>query len=218
MDRDEDSSKEPVAQTKGSDSRATEAAVDDDLVDAELARAVEAGSADAEARFAARFLPTLVFYLRRRRDVRDDEVDDLAQETLVLTLKKLRSGGLDRPERLGAFVRHTAVNLLIAARRKTKRQQALLEFGQDSVVPSEPDDLATGMLLRARVDAVRAAIESLPTQRDRDILRAYYVQELDKPVICDLLGIDARHFDRVISRARSRFRLAWQATDKDTKW
>ena len=53
---------------------------------------------------------------------------------------------------------------------------------------------------------MRALIEELPTPRDREILMGVYVREEDKDEICARLGIDSTHFNRVLFRAKQRFR------------
>ena len=45
-------------------------------------------------------------------------------------------------------------------------------------------------------------------KRDREILRRFYVEEEDKDSICKDLKIDGTHFNRVLFRAKARFREA----------
>jgi len=49
-------------------------------------------------------------------------------------------------------------------------------------------------------------IEQMKVPRDREILYRFYVRDQGKPLICDALDLSNAHFDRVINRARNRFR------------
>jgi RNA polymerase sigma-70 factor (ECF subfamily) len=53
---------------------------------------------------------------------------------------------------------------------------------------------------------VRELIAELPTERDRLIVKRFYLDEEDKGVICDELGLSPLHFDKVIFRARQRMK------------
>ena len=46
----------------------------------------------------------------------------------------------------------------------------------------------------------------MTVKRDRDLLLRYYVHEEEKPEICRALGLDSLHFNRVLYRAKQRFR------------
>ena len=43
-------------------------------------------------------------------------------------------------------------------------------------------------------------------KRDREILRRFYVEDQDKEDICRALNLDSLHFNRVLFRAKKRFR------------
>ena len=53
---------------------------------------------------------------------------------------------------------------------------------------------------------VARLLEELGVSRDREILRRYYVDEADKAQICGELDISPTHFNRVLFRAKQRFR------------
>ena len=46
----------------------------------------------------------------------------------------------------------------------------------------------------------------MPVKRDREILTRFYVEDQDKDEICTALNLDSLHFNRVLFRARKRFR------------
>jgi hypothetical protein len=64
---------------------------------------------------------------------------------------------------------------------------------------------------RDQVDRVRRTLEGLSTERDRDVLRRFYLTADDKDCICADLGLTRLQFNRVLYRARERFRELWLA-------
>ena len=53
---------------------------------------------------------------------------------------------------------------------------------------------------------VRELLQELKMPRDREILLRFYVQEADKEEICSELDVSPEHFNRVLFRAKNRFR------------
>jgi len=54
---------------------------------------------------------------------------------------------------------------------------------------------------------VRRLLQDLGSSRDREILVRYYLDEEDKLHLCESLALTGPQFDRVIYRARDRFRM-----------
>jgi hypothetical protein len=60
---------------------------------------------------------------------------------------------------------------------------------------------------RARwAQAAQSMLKEMPTARDRDLLVRFYLNDESKEAICASLGLSDEHFNRVIFRARNRFR------------
>ena len=57
---------------------------------------------------------------------------------------------------------------------------------------------------------MQQVLSELSTPRDRLILFRYYIAEDDRDAICADLGISRVHFNRVLFRARERFRDLYQ--------
>lgn len=53
---------------------------------------------------------------------------------------------------------------------------------------------------------MRTLIGELGTERDRQILFRFYVAEHEKATICADLDLDLVHFNKVLFRAKQRFR------------
>ena len=174
-------------------------------VAADLARRIAAGNAAAETELVQRYSRGLL-YLLRRLGASPELADDLHQETFRIVLERLRGRGIEDPAGLAAFLRATARNLLIAERRRTARRRT--EADDEGLARTEhpaPSQLSA-VLLDEEAETVRRLISELPTDRDRQVLLRFYVAEEDKESICADLGLDSLHFNRVLFRARQRFK------------
>jgi len=58
---------------------------------------------------------------------------------------------------------------------------------------------------------VRQVLEELGTERDREILRRFYLSSEDKEEICKDWGLSSLQFNRVLCRARERYRELYEA-------
>lgn len=172
---------------------------------AQLVADIRAGDTDAETRLVRRFDAPLMELLTARSGDRN-LAEDLRQETLRIVIERLRGRGIDDPERLPAFVCQTARNLLIAHRRKDARRRTTSDT---TVVELQRDEHAAPArdYDRERTAAVVAELlAELRQERDREILRRFYVLDQPKADVCDTLDLSPQHFDRVLHRARRRFR------------
>ena len=109
-----------------------------------------------------------------------DTADDLFQDTFAIVIRKIRRDGLLDPSKLAAYVHRTAHNVYIGWVRKESRRNTQPDSDAISVVPAE-SDLALDIILREeRANAVRQLIDELSTERDRQILKLYYLQDQEK--------------------------------------
>jgi RNA polymerase sigma-70 factor (ECF subfamily) len=180
-----------------------------DPVEAEVAtdlvRRIAAGDSSAEGELVQRYSRGLL-YLLRHLGAPPDLADDLHQETFRIVLERLRRRGLDDPAGLAGFLRGTARNLMTAERRKTARRRTDADEEKlEQVVHPSPGQLSS-VLLDEEAAIVRKLIGELPTERDRQLLLRFYVAEEDKESICADLALEPLHFNRVLFRARQRFK------------
>lgn len=170
----------------------------------ELTNRIQAGSRSAEAEFAETYSRSLmILLLNKTRDL--DSAKDCCQQTLMITLTKIRAGRISRPESLPSFLRHTAVNVAITYYRKEKRFTQLSDrFFSMIVAPgntaARDKDFDTVRLM------LNDALDLLPVERDREVLQRLYLQEEDRTLIQRDLGLSSAHFDRVVYRAKKRLR------------
>jgi RNA polymerase sigma-70 factor (ECF subfamily) len=172
---------------------------------ADLVERIRRGDATAEEQLARRYGPKLEYILRRR--AREPSLAaDLRQEALIIAIERLRDTGLQEPDKLAAFLHQTAVNLAIGEARTYYRRNTWPNADAiDRAATSEP--LLSDRIERAELAGlVRQLLGELNQPRDRDILRRFYLGEESKERICAALGLTAAHFDRVLYRARKRFR------------
>lgn len=170
----------------------------------ELAQLIYAGDERAEAELFTRFGTGIVQILLRVTGS-PATAEDLCQETLIVTLQRLRSKPLEDPSRLAAFVAQTARNLALAERRKERRRRT----DTDSDAISEVPDLALGQENQAQRDllaaTVRKLLRELRSERDRLLLVRYYLKGEDRTEICRDLEITETMFNVALFRARARF-------------
>jgi len=171
----------------------------------ELVERIRRGDVVAEELLARRYGPKLEFILRRH--AREPSLAaDLRQEALIVVIERLRSDGLDEPEKLAAFLYQTAINLARGEARTYFHRNTHPDFEAiDRAATAEP--LLADLLERAELGRiVRTLLGELGQQRDREILRRFYLRDENKHDICTALELSAAHFDRVLYRARQRFR------------
>lgn len=182
-------------------------------VSADLVRRIGRGDRSAEHEMIERYGRGLL-YLLKRRTADAELAKDLRQEAYVVAIEKLRTSSIDDPERLGAYLRGIAVNLVIAEQRKTKRRAtspdlAAIDAASDNR-PGPGDSLSRAQLAAV----VRTLLDELPVERDREVLVRLYLMDQDRERVCDALGIDASHFNRVLFRAKQRFKALLMQTEK----
>jgi RNA polymerase sigma-70 factor (ECF subfamily) len=181
-------------------------------VAAELAARIGRGDRSAEDAMVRRYGAGLLYLLKRR--TRDPQLAlDLRQDTFQVALEKLRGARLEEPERLAAYLRGIALNLWVAQQRKNVRRAT--EVDSDAVEAAADD--SGGPFANVSREQVREAVgvllRELQTARDREILTRLFIRDEDKTSICDALGVDAAHFNRVLFRAKQRFRELVLRTD-----
>ena len=163
------------------------------------------GDQQAETELVERYNRGLRFLLRRK--TRDRQAaEDFLQETWALALEKLRGPGIADPARLAGYLSGIANNLVNSDVRRLNRQRTSVST---EIIDLIADDSSSPFSEVSRAEVcrhVRALLDELNVERDREILRRFYVREEDKESICKALRVDSAHFNRVLFRARQRFR------------
>jgi len=167
------------------------------------------GDAGAERQLIERFSRGVKVILRNA-GADASAVDDLHQETFRIALEKIRSGELRCAAGLNGFIASLARNLVTAhfgrGTRATTNDPAALEAIQ-SPEPSALDRIVAG----EQAWCVRQVLEELSTDRDREILRRFYLSSEAKEKICADWGLSSLQFNRVLYRARERYRELYES-------
>ena len=192
------SGKIPIIRLQDPDFMASE-----EITNARIAQGIMDGDREFESVLVERFSKGVELMLRRR--TRDYALaQDLTQDTLIAVIKRLRETGIDNPHLLNAYVHQTARYIVLAWQRRAGNYREIAIQDPDCV--SDVDGPEAAMNRDIAAEQVRRLISELRTQRDRDVLRRYYFHEQTKAQVCDALGLAPGAFDRIISRARARFR------------
>ena len=142
--------------------------------------------------------------LRRARD--PELAADILQDAAVTTLEKLRRDEIAQPERIGGYLYRVAINHLRNLRRMQHATRCTVDFPEEelTVPQDDPEWDNVGRLQWAQ--EARRLLEEMPAARDREVLVRFYLHDEPKEAICQDLRLTGEHFNRVIFRARNRFR------------
>ena len=180
---------------------------------ARIVQGIRDGDSAAESAMVERYSRGLGYLLARR--IGDDErARDLLQETFYIAIKKLREIKLENPARLAGYLRGIAIRVALNAGRRRSRDPVPIDIKAVAAIPDvEPRQFEIIAKDQTR-SAVRELLDEMHVTRDRDLLIRLYVHDQDKEEICRALGLDSLHFNRVLYRAKGRFReLLEQSAD-----
>jgi RNA polymerase sigma-70 factor, ECF subfamily len=181
-----------------------ETAVDPGDSAAGLVGRIREGDSRAEAELVERYRRGIAIILRAESR-NAAAVDDLFQETFRIALEKIRQGDLRDPRRLSGFICSLARNLVIDHFRKVAARRTTGDAKLAEIASVRVDPLETLVRIE-RGEFVRRVLSEMPSDRDRQILFRYYVAEDEKDAICRDLDLTSLHFNRVLFRARERYR------------
>lgn len=176
-------------------------------IKADLLARIQNGDKSAEEELVGRYWKSLHYILNRR--CKDSQLAaDLTQDTFIIVISKARDGEISEPGALAGFIRQTGINLSLGYFRKERRRATDPASDSQAQLPdtTSRNDVSRLVESRQALSLVTQVINSMPIERDRQILRSYYMEERDKHKICERLNLSSPHFDRVLSRARTRLK------------
>jgi RNA polymerase sigma-70 factor (ECF subfamily) len=168
-----------------------------------------------ERHFITYFSKLLLIKLRSRLRA-SQAVEDIRQETFVRVFKAVRSeGGIRQPERLGAFVNSICNNVLQEHFRSSGR---LTPLDEDSPDPPDPAiDMDQMLVTRQTSEQVRRILDQLP-EKDRQLLRAIFMEEKDKDEVCQKFGVNRTYLRVLLYRAKQAFRVYYEKGEPGGQW
>jgi RNA polymerase sigma-70 factor (ECF subfamily) len=170
----------------------------------ELTRRIQAGSRMAEEEFVETYSHSIRLLLLYKTQ-NPDMAKDCCQQTLLITLIKIRAGDIVKPESLLSFLRHTATNVATTHFRKERRYIPLNDeaFSAPRGISNDAEQDKDSETIRLMLNDI---LDLLTVERDREVLRRFYLRDEEKSIIRRDLDLSATHFDRVLYRAKIRLR------------
>lgn len=172
--------------------------------DAEYIESLCAGDHGTEEHFVGYFTELLHLKLRSRLQS-PHAIEDVRQETFVRVLRVLRQDrSLRQPERLGAFVNTVCNNVLLEHYRSSSRTQSIDEEGQPELPATGLNviDIVAAKQLKGKVQEILLELSG----RDRDLLKAVFLEERDRDEVCREFGVDREYLRVLLYRAKQEFK------------
>ena len=139
------------------------------------------------------------------RQLGPQELEDKVHDTFLIVVNAIRRGDLREPERLMGFVR-TVVRRQVAAYIEqavhNRREQADLESG--ITVADRKQNPEQEAMVRQKAELMKTTLAAL-SQRDRDILVRFYLNEQTQEQICREMELTETQFRLLKSRAKAKF-------------
>ena len=143
----------------------------------------------------------------RARYLPQEKVEDVRQETLMRVIATLRrDGGVRQPERFGAFVNSVCKNVLRESARDWQRSEALQPDHLE--IPDKAIDVERSLITQETKEKVREILGEMK-ERDRQLLRAIFLEDKEKDEVCREFGVDRQYLRVLLHRAKERFRSSF---------
>ncbi len=172
-----------------------------------LVARIISGDQSAESEMVERYhrgLLAMLFNRSRDRSL----AQDIAQETWLLVIQKVRTEQLRNPQKLASFIVQIGKNQLIMHYRSSGREShsADVDLNQLGDQQSAPEQVIANRQLGATIAKLFSGMHAA---RDAELLQRFYQQGDSKQQLCDEYNLSKLHFDRVLYRARHRFKQLW---------
>lgn len=164
------------------------------------------GDPVTEQHFVAYFEQLLRIKLRSRM-LPSDKVEDLRQETFIRVIAAVRKDGVRQPERFGAFVNSICKNVLLEYYRSAAKDHPVEETYMD--IPDKVLDLEGMLVTKQSAEQVRRILDAMP-KRDRDLLRAIFLEDKEKDTVCREFGVDREYLRVLVYRAKDKFKALYE--------
>jgi RNA polymerase sigma-70 factor, ECF subfamily len=131
------------------------------------------------------------------------DIDDVVQESLMRYLSATREEKVQNPAAAGAFLNGICRNVISEYRRRNLRDDPMPD-----VIPEPRDGQIPDSDLFELRQAIAHGLDQL-SERDRTVLRAFYLEEKSKEEILKSTGMTDENFRVVLCRAKERFRAIY---------
>jgi RNA polymerase sigma-70 factor, ECF subfamily len=113
-----------------------------------------------------------------------------------------KDGGLRQPERLGAFVNTVCNHVLLEQYRSSRRSEELPELpatGMDAL------EIVSARQIKAKVREILLKL----SPKDRDLLKAVFLDERDRDDVCREFGVEREYLRVLLHRAKQEFKVEY---------
>lgn len=169
----------------------------------ELVERIQRGDNSGLEELYRLFARGIRFYLCRQ--LGPQELDDKVHDAFLIVVQAIKRGDLREPERLMGFVR-TVVRRQVAAYIDdvvhSRRDELHLDLGVR--VADGRDNPEQSAEFRQKVEFMTSILRSL-SDRDREILTRFYLDEQTQEQICEEMKLTETQFRLLKSRAKTRF-------------
>jgi len=131
------------------------------------------------------------------------DLDDIVQDALQRFLVALREEKVRDAAAVGSYLNTICRNIIYEYRRRLFRGEAMPEPIQEPA-----DSRLSGAEQFEMRDAISLGLAQL-SSRDREVLRAYYIEERSRQEILEDFGLSYEQFRVVLCRAKERFRAIY---------
>jgi len=177
------------------------------VAERELVAAILRKDRKATARFVADYTDTVYAYVRHRLAPRADLVDDVVQDVFVAALGSLFSYLGNAP--LRSWLLGIARHKVEAFYRQRLRDPEPLPEGDDAFEPAAGGALIDEQIDRARLEAkTQRILKRLPEAYGLALLWRYWENRSVRD-IAEATGRTEKAVERLLARARARFRQLW---------
>ena len=139
------------------------------------------------------------------RQLGPQELDDKVHDAFLIVVQAIQRGDLREPDRLMGFVR-TIVRRQVAAYIDhvvhTRKEELDIELG--SRIADHRCNPEQTVAMRQKADLMQGILRRL-SERDREILTRFYLDEQTEEQICKEMNLSETQFRLLKSRAKSRF-------------
>lgn len=165
----------------------------------DLVARIRSGETDGMEELYQLFSRGIRFYLVHQLGA--SEVDQRVHDTFVVVVQAIRRGELGEPDRLMGFVR-TIVRRQVAA----YIDQVVHKRATQRAAPSESrrESPEEAVAFHRRTELIDRVLATL-SDRDREILKRFYVLEQSQDEICAAMDLTETQFRLLKSRAKARF-------------
>lgn len=172
---------------------------------ARIVAGIRKDDAAAKSEMFERYGPGLLRLAHRK--VKDrDRAAGIVQETFSIALARLAAEDLEYPERFAGYLMGIVRHRISAHFRDRKRQPTVATPELVDAIRDVHPLQYEGIAREQTGTVIRELLDSLPVERDREILIRIYLYDQDRAEVREALNMSPHQLDVALSRARGRFK------------